>query len=81
MQQYVITQNKNVDIAILRNIQNVCYTKAVTVQMKTKKITGWVCLVVWFPYIYFGRKIEFRYSDSLQKLKAYISVDIQAFAY
>lgn len=31
-------------------------------------------------YIYFGRKIEFRFSDSLQKLKAYISVDIQAFA-
>ncbi len=81
MQQYVITQNNNVDIAILRNIQNVCYTKAVTIQMKTKKITGWACLVVWFPNIYFGRKIEFRYSDSLQKLKAYISVDIQAFAY
>ena len=81
MQQYVITQNNNVDIAILRNIQNVCYTKAVTVQKKKKKITGWVYLVVWFPYIYFGRKIEFRYSDSLQKLKAYISVDIQAFAY
>ena len=68
MQQYVITQNNNVDIAILRNIQNVCYTKAVTVQMKTKKITGWVCLVVWFPYIYFGRKIEFRYSDRLLRI-------------
>lgn len=81
MQQYVITQNNNADIAILRNIQNVCYTKAVTVQMKMKKITGWVCLVVWFPYIYFGRKFEFRFSDSLQKLKAYIFVDIQAFAY
>ena len=81
VQQYVITQNNNADITILCNIQNVRYTKSVTVQMKTKKIAGWVCLVVWFPYIYFGREIEFRFSDSLQKLKAYISIDIQAFAY
>lgn len=29
----------------------------------------------------FWAGIEFRFSDSLQKLKAYISVDIQAFAY
>lgn len=68
--QWVITQNNDADITTLRHIQTVHNTKAVTVQMKTEKIIGWVCLVVWFPYIYFGRKIEFRFSGSLQTLKS-----------
>lgn len=52
--QWVITQNNDADITTLRHIQTVHNTKAVTVQMKTEKIIGWVSCGVVSLYIFWS---------------------------